>query len=212
MDLEFWRERWAANQIGFHEGKPNTLLTKHFAALGLAPGARVFLPLCGKTRDIHWLLAQGFQVVGAELSALAVAQLFDELGVVPEITSAGELKRYGAPGIVVFQGDIFALDAETLGPADAVYDRAALVALPKDMRARYAAHVTAIAKAAPQLVITFVYDQSVMAGPPHSVDDDEVRALYGSAYDLDMRETASVPGGLKGMTPADEHVWRLSRR
>lgn len=211
MDPDFWQARWACNQIGFHEGKPNSFLVKHFARLSLDPGARVFVPLCGKTRDISWLLSQGFSVVGAELSRIAVEQLFAELGVEPAIAPAGALTRFGGPGIDIFVGDIFDLTREALGPVDAVYDRAALVALPGAMRARYAAHLVDITGTAPQLLVCFVYDQSLVEGPPFSVPAETVEALYGATYRLALLESAPVPGGLKGKCEASEHVWLLGR-
>ncbi|MFK8250463.1 thiopurine S-methyltransferase [Ancylobacter terrae] len=212
MDQDFWHEKWNSNQIGFHEAKPNPLLVENLPALGLAPGARLFLPLCGKSLDIGWLLAQGHRVAGAELSRLAIEQLFAELGVEPQITAAGPLERFEAGPLTVFVGDIFDLDRATLGPVDAVYDRAALVALPDGLRARYADHLVALTGAAPQLLVTFEYDQAVMPGPPFSVDADEVRRRYERAYDLALVTAQEVPGGLKGVCPAREAVWRLTPR
>jgi len=209
MEHGFWHERWKLNQIGFHEGEANALMTAHIGALDLASGARVFLPLCGKTRDIAWLLDRGYRVAGAELSELAVRQLFAELGVEPEITAQGALRRFAAEDIDVLVGDIFDVTAEILGPVDAVYDRAALVALPADLRPRYAAHLHAIALGAPQLLICFEYDQSVMAGPPFSVDPAEVERVHGGRYALERLATVPVEGGLKGKCPATETVWRL---
>jgi thiopurine S-methyltransferase len=140
MHTDFWHERWSTNQIAFHESEANPLLVAHFAALGLAKGARVFVPLCGKTLDIDWLLAQGYHVVGAELSPLAVTQLFERLGVTPQLTRVGKLERWSVPHLDLFVGDFFALTPDLLGTVDAVYDRAALIALPSDLRGRYAAH------------------------------------------------------------------------
>ncbi|MFG1361496.1 thiopurine S-methyltransferase [Xanthobacter pseudotagetidis] len=209
MDADFWHARWTANQIGFHEGKPNVHLEARLARLGLAADGRVFLPLCGKTRDIAWLLARGLRVAGAELSPLAVAQLFEELGVAPEISAAGPLELHRAPGLDVFVGDIFALSADRLGPVDAVYDRAALVALPPSMRPPYAAHLAALAARAPQLLVCFTYDQTQAEGPPFSVAAEEVEALYGAAYRLERLDNCPVPGGLRGKVPAKENVWLL---
>lgn len=209
MDPDFWRTRWENNQIGFHEGEPNSLLKTHFARLSLTEGARVFVPLCGKTRDIHWLLGQGLAVVGAELSQIAVEQLFDELGIAPEITFEGALVRYSAPSIDIFLGDVFALTRAALGAVDAVYDRAALVALPAEMRTRYAAHLVDITSGARQLLICFLYDQSLAAGPPFAVDDAEVARLYGGSYRMTLVEDIEVPGGLKGKVDAREHAWLL---
>lgn len=210
MDASFWHERWESDQLGFHQPQGNPLLAAHFGRLELTEGARVFVPLCGKTRDIAWLLAQGITVAGAELSEIAVRDLFKDLGVAPEISSHGPLQRYAAPELDIFVGDIFALDAATLGAVDAIYDRAALVALPEDMRARYAAHLMDITQRAPQLLITFDYDQSAMPGPPFSVPADAVAGLYATKYALTELAAVPVEGKLKGQVEAIETI-RLLR-
>lgn len=210
MEADFWHTRWENMQIGFHEGTVNRLLAAHLGALRLDPGARIFLPLCGKTRDIAWLLGQGYHVAGAELSDIAVRQLFEELGVTPEVTDHGTLRGYAAPGVTVFAGDIFALTPDLLGPVDAIYDRAALVALPSDMRARYTAHMLALTATAPQLIVTFQYDPSVMAGPPFSVTAQEVQAHYALHYRITPLADLDVPGGLKGFCPARELALHLA--
>ncbi|MFK7942568.1 MAG: thiopurine S-methyltransferase [Paracoccaceae bacterium] len=210
MDASFWHERWQANQIGFHEGDVNALLAAHFDRLDLAHGARVFVPMCGKTRDIAWLLGKGMRVVGAELSEIAVQQLFDELGVEAEVIPMGALTCYSAADIEIHVGDIFELTAEALRPVDAIYDRAALVALPGALRERYAAHLTAISNSAPQLVITFDYDQDVMPGPPFCVPREEVDRLYGAAYQIADLAAVPVAGNLKGIAPAIETIRLLS--
>ncbi len=212
MDANFWHDKWARNEIGFHGREAHPLLVKHIGALALPAGARVFLPLCGKTLDIHWLLARGMQVAGAELSPLAIDQLFAELGVAPQVTRQGELTRYSAEHIDIFVGDLFKLSAEALGPVDAVYDRAALVALPPDMRGRYAAQLMAVTACAPQLLICFDYDQAEQAGPPFAVPEAEVRLHYGQAFDVALMESVSLPGGLKGRSAAQEEVWLLKKR
>lgn len=212
MDTAFWHERWEAGQIGFHEGTQNTLLSEHFDVLDLAPGARVFLPLCGKTRDIAWLLGKRCRVVGAELSEIAVRDLFSEMNVTPEISPAGEFTRYRAEDLDIYVGDVFALDTATLGPVDAVYDRAALVALPEDMRARYAAHIPAITDRAPQLLITFDYDQRVMAGPPFSVPPATVHDYFDATFSVTEVTRRDVEGKLKGQAEAAEILWHLSPR
>ena len=142
MEHDFWHDRWQSGRIGFHESEPNPLLVKHFPALSLADNARVFVPLCGKTLDIGWLLSKGYRVAGAALSELAIEQLFEELGVAPDISPLGELKRYSADSIDIFVGDVFNLTADMLGAVDAVFDRAAFVALPEHMRSAYAPHIT----------------------------------------------------------------------
>src|SRR5215475_11305568 len=123
MDTSFWRQKWEKAETAFHESEVNPLLLKNFQALSLAKGSRVFIPLCGKTLDISWLLSGGFRVVGAELSKLAVEQLFTGLGIRPEISRVDEIDHYHAENIDIFAGDIFDLSRKKIGPVDAVYDR-----------------------------------------------------------------------------------------
>ncbi|MGQ0567613.1 MAG: thiopurine S-methyltransferase [Gemmobacter sp.] len=203
MHAAFWHDLWARNHIPFHGARANAQLAAHIGALHLAPGARLFLPLCGKTRDIGWLLSRGHRVAGAELSRLAVEQLFDDLGLLPDIRRQGALTRFGAPGLDIHVGDIFDLDAQALGPVDAVYDRAALIALPRDTRTRYGAHLAAITATAPQLQIALEHGGGVDDGPPFSVDGAEIARVHGPAYRC--REMDRVPLGAKGT----DTVWLL---
>jgi thiopurine S-methyltransferase len=214
MEPDFWHQRWQNNEIGFHLSEANPILVKHFSVLGLGEGQRVFIPLCGKTRDIGWLLRQGVSVVGAELSALAVDQLFADLDITPVITQHDSLLRYqfrhsDSAHLDVFVGDVFCLSAHLLGKVDAIYDRAALVALPHSLRGRYSAHLMLITQCAPQLLIAFDYDQTQMDGPPFSVNHDEVTRHYGDYYTVDLLQRLDIPGGLKGVCAADELVYHL---
>lgn len=209
MNSSFWHQRWEKNEIGFHEDKPNPLLVKHFHELAVTRGRRIFVPLCGKTLDISWLLSRGYRVAGAELSQLAIEQLFMELGMQPEITTVGNVEQWSANNLDIFVGDIFAVSEKMLGPIDAVYDRAALVAFPEDMRKRYTAHLTEVTKKSPQLLICYEYDQSLMDGPPFSVNNEEVHRHYATTYDLTLLSSTEVAGGLKGKGPVKEDVWLL---
>ena len=209
MDAAFWHAKWEKSEIGFHLDQVNPLLVEHFDQLALTPGSRILLPLCGKTRDIAWLLSAGYRVVGAELSRLAVDQLFAELGVTPRETKTGSLTRLAADELEVFVGDFFDLSVQMLGSVDALYDRAALVALPETLRQRYAAHGVRLTGGAPQLLISYAYDQRLQPGPPFAISTAEIHALYGSHYTVRHLAEVEVPGGLRGKCPATEHVWYL---
>jgi len=213
LEHDFWHRRWAKNQIPFHEPQAHPLLLKHLPALALPAGSRLFLPLCGKTLDIGWLLAAGYRVVGAELSELAVQQLFEELEQTPSVSSLDSgLSLYQGPDLDVFVGDIFALDSDRLGSVEAVYDRAALIALPEAMRARYARQIGELSGKAAQLLISIEYDQTRQPGPPFSVAAPELQQLYGEDYRLQLLERLPLEGGLKRLCPADELVWHLQPR
>lgn len=207
MDANFWHEKWETNRIGFHESQPNPLLVAHFHSLSLRQGSRIFVPLCGKTLGIAWLLSNGYRVAGAELSEMAIRQLFAELGIEPEVTDVGDLKHYHATDIDIFVGDVFAVTREMLGDVDAVFDRAALVALPEAIRIQYTNYIKDITDYAPQLLITFEYDQRLMNGPPFSVTGEEVSRHYASDYDISPLATEDI--GLKGTQAVSEKVWLL---
>lgn len=210
MDASFWHQRWTKNEIGWHESKVNPLLVRHFDELALEKGSRIFVPLCGKTLDISWLHAHGYRIAGAELSKAAIEQLFAELGLKPNISQLGEVEQWSANHIDILVGDIFALSSETLGQVDGIYDRAALVAFPEDMRNRYTRHLTELTEKAPQLLICYDYDQRCIEGPPFSIIDEEVKRHYSSAYHLKLLSSTEVPGGLKGKCPAKEKAWLLT--
>ncbi|MEM8614658.1 MAG: thiopurine S-methyltransferase [Cyanobacteria bacterium P01_H01_bin.105] len=209
MDTSFWLQKWKKNNIAFHKSEANPVIVNYFKQLALEQGSRVFVPLCGKTLDIAWLLANGYRVVGAELIEIAIEQLFMELGVDPNISTVSDVKHYSAKNIDIFVGNIFELSGQTLGSVNAIYDRAALVALPKEMRNRYTAHLMEITDTAPQLLVSYDYDQSLMDGPPFSISNEEVNQHYGESYTLKLLKSVNLPDGLKGKCAAKENVWLL---
>lgn len=211
MQPEFWHKKWESNVIGFHLSEPNPLLVRYFERLSPVRNSRIFVPLCGKTLDIGWLLSLGHRVVGVELSEMAVKALFESLNMKPDVSKLDTFIHYHAPNLDIFVGDIFNLSQKQLGSIDAVYDRGAFVALPEAMRQRYVSHLIQLTQAAPQLLISFEYDQSQLAGPPFATNNQEIMQHYQQAYDVHMLASESVAGGLKGQCDATEIVWLLKR-
>jgi len=215
MEAEFWLERWREGRTHFHQQRVEPLLQKYWPTLRVPAGARVLVPLCGKSLDMVWLAQQGLRVLGVELSRLAVEQFFDENGLAPRARETAGGTRYTAGDIEVFCGDIFDLDAAALRECQAVYDRAALVALPADMRHRYVRHVYgSLAPGYRGQLIVLDYPQEQMDGPPFSVDDGEIHALYAGhsrAVEIDRRDILEKePKFLKaGVSRLDAAVYRL---
>ncbi|PHR60162.1 MAG: thiopurine S-methyltransferase [Robiginitomaculum sp.] len=209
MEIQFWHDRWENKEIGFHLSKANPLLVENLAALDLANHSRIFVPLCGKTRDIAWLLSQGHNIIGAELSLLAIEDLFSELGVTPTKVQTPTHTHFSAPNIDIFVGDIFTLTPDDIGKIDMIYDRAALVALPDAMRSQYTKHLTALTKSAPQLLICFEYDQTALNGPPFSIQKSEIHRQYKNAYTIKHLTSVKMEELLKGTCEATETVWNL---
>lgn len=217
MQHDFWHEKWRKREIGFHEGRPNALLERYWAGLGVPAGGRVLVPLCGKAVDLFWLAAQGHRVTGIELSEQAVREFFAEQGLEPEEDLLGPYRRLRAAGIELLCGDFFRLPELALDDVAAVYDRAALIALPPPLRERYA---RTLQEALPQrlsmLLITYVYPQEEMDGPPFAVTAAEVERLYGSAFALDCLESRdalqATPGlAARGLSSLQECAWALRR-
>lgn len=211
MQADFWHQRWQENQIGFHLSLPHSMLSGFLSTQSWPPSGNVFVPLCGKTLDISYLLDKGYQVHAIELSEIAVKQLFESMKLTPAITQHGDLKSYKADNLTVYVGDIFKLTKSILGPVDWVYDRAALVALPLEMRLQYVAHLQQITNQAPQLLITIEYDQQLMDGPPFAIDSSMVKDYYQQNYDCYLYKECAIEGGLKGKADALEKLWVLNK-
>ncbi len=209
MDEEFWQARWRENRISFHEAQANNLLIDNFRHLGLRKGDTVFVPLCGKSIDLDWLLTQGLRVVGIDFNRQAAEEVFARLELTPEITEIGPLLRYDTDRITLFVEDFFELDGDDLGDVNAIYDRAALVALPSTTRSKYSERICQLTHCAPQLLITFDYDQTHMDGPPFSVPGEEIQKHYGKNYTIESLISRKISGPLSQRCQGDENVWLL---
>lgn len=179
MKKDFWLGRWERKETGFHQDETNPYLSRFWNELRLAHDSVVFVPLCGKSQDMLWLSKQGHQVLGVELSPVAVQAFFEESGYTPHHTTSGKFDCFEANGIRILCGDFFDLNSQDLAQVSAVYDRASLIALPPEMRERYARHLVSILPpAAKILLITLDYPQPEMSGPPFAVSAGEAEALY----------------------------------
>jgi thiopurine S-methyltransferase len=217
MTPEFWLNRWRRSELGWHEEEINRHLARHWPDLGLARHARVLVPLCGKSRDMLWLAGIGHGVIGIDISPLAAEQFFAESQLDPQIDAIGSFQRYRVDEITLLVGDFFDLQSDHLAGVSAVYDRASLIALPPEIRPRYASHLASLLPAAVQsLLITLEYDQSRMKGPPFAVSEQEVRALFERTFRV---EVLSVFDALaesprfraRGLDVLEERVYRLQR-
>ena len=215
MQHEFWHQRWQQNQIGFHKQETNPLLQEYWPRLSVNPKSRVFVPLCGKSNDMLWQLAMGYQVVGVELSPLAVESFFSENGLKPTVRRQGDFSIYEIDGLQIFCGDFFALQAADIGEIDAVYDRASLVALPPDMRIDYVSKLATLLPSGVEiLLIAFDYPQDEMQGPPFSVHGKEVNMLFSNWCEVELLASENVLEQElhfkeRGLTRMAEQIYRL---
>jgi thiopurine S-methyltransferase len=198
MDAEYWLQRWRDGRIGWHHEKVMPLLVKHWPILGVTRGARVLVPLCGKSLDMLWLAQQGLQVLGVDLSPVALEAFLAENQLHASAQAGTRNTHYTVTnppggGIDLINGDVFALAHTALGNCNAFYDRAAMIALPAADRKRLAADVYAkLSPGARGLLITLDYPEGEMQGPPFSVDEDEVHRLFDARWVVRQLERRDI--------------------
>ena len=218
MKANFWHERWARGEIGFHQREHNRHLKDFIHHLEIPAGSTLLVPLCGKSLDMLWLAHQGYRVTGIELSEVAARDFYRENGLGCEVLERNGVTILRGAGIEIFRMDFFTLDAMDLPSADAIYDRAALVALPPDMRPKYAKRLTGLIEPGRRiLLVTMDYPQTEMRGPPFSVPVAEVESLFGPRCEIQRLRTEECLEREprfkeKGLSRLEEHVLLLRRK
>lgn len=215
MDSDFWIMKWENNETGFHEETVNRHLQKFWPELGLKGSDAVFVPLCGKSLDMIWLSGLGHPVLGVELSQKGVNAFFDENNLVMTQRREGRFTVCCSDNLKITCGDFFDLAAHDLKDVKGVYDRAALVAMPPDLRSRYVRQlVNLLPPAAKVLLLTLEYPMEEMEGPPFSVTEDDVRTLYGPDFEVTLLLKGSILDDNphfknRGLTRLEEKVYVL---
>ncbi len=209
---EFWQQKWATNQIGFHLQDPNPLLQQYWSALEPSYEHTVLVPLCGKSEDLDWLAERHHRVIGVELTKIAVRAYFAERFYTPMVFAlSGQHEKYQFDEVELIQGDFFTAPQE---PVDLIYDRAALVALEQQQRHHYCRTLLSWLK--PQgklLLISLDYPQSEMDGPPFSVNETEIRQLFAGHKITQLAQFDRVNSDKKAiayqLTSMSETVWLI---
>lgn len=218
MDTDFWHRRWMKNEIGFHKDEVHHFLQRFLPELKLPDGARILVPLCGKSLDMLWLCEQGYEVIGVELSRSAIEKFCQENSLQPQISETVDLRIYQLDRLTIYCGDLFSLTTRQTGHIDAVYDRGSLVALPPSMQEDYARKLCELLDSGSQiLAISYDYDQAQRPGPPFSVPQAQLERLFGtccSVTRLHSESTIETHQMLKaaGLQALQEDVYLLDVR
>lgn len=130
------------------------------------PGGLALVPGCGLGHDVAMLREAGWDAVGVDLSATAVA-----------------LARAAHPQHAehLLQGDLFDLPADWQGRFDLVLEHTCLCALPPERRADYARAVTRLLRPGGRLAgIWFINPEMDPgeSGPPFGISVAELDALW----------------------------------
>ena len=178
-----WISRWENNKIGWHADQINRQLIEYLDQLNLSPGDTIFVPLCGKTKDMLFLLENQINVIGVEMSSIAAVQFFSENNLSYSISNLDGFILYEGDGIKIYCGNYFDLEVNHLHEVKAVYDRASLIALDEALRQKYVKHLNdIIAQDVRILLLTLNYPQHQKSGPPFAVSRHEVDELFRGSF------------------------------
>jgi thiopurine S-methyltransferase len=214
---DFWLDRWRSAQIGFHQAAVDRHLKAYWPLLKLPAHSRVFVPLCGKSLDLMWLRTLGHEVIGVELSPVALESFLMEHGIPARRQVLGCFDVYEADGFRLFCGDYFKLTPALLGSVSAVYDRAALISWTPAARESYVRHLTSLTSPGTRtLLITVEFPPEQMQGPPFPLTRDAIENLYAGHYsieELGRHEILELEPRLKarGLTELREVCYRMTR-
>lgn len=192
-DNHLWLQLWHDDITGFHQLAVNPLLTRFWPKLQLKKGNRIFVPLCGKSLDMLWLAQQGYEVIGVELSPLAVSNFFSENNLQPVKQNAGKFTLWRHESISIYCGDYFSLTSIDLGVIDAVYDRAALTALPEDIRQLYVSQLLKIISNRTNVFLLTIEDSDISVPLKQAQGiDNEIINLYENYFDISLEYVESM--------------------
>jgi thiopurine S-methyltransferase len=220
MEIDFWLERWSRDETGFHQQHINPYLGYYYGELGPPPERRsrlrVLVPLCGKSRDLWWLQQNGYEAIGVECSERAVEQFFAENNLTYSRASRQNHVSYKTANLEILLADFFSLERQDIGDISDVFDRASLIALPADMRRQYVDKITELQPQGTRtLLITLAYPEQQMEGPPFSVTDEEVEALYGDNFKIEKLAAKNILQdeprfAQRGLTSLTETAYKLT--
>ena len=179
-----WLHFWENNETNWHSDTITQELVEYFELFELEPGDKVFVPLCGKSLDMIYIVNQGFSVVGVEVSEFGIRQFFKENDLKYTVTKVGDFDLYSSENLEIYCGDFFSLTSKHLNNVKAVLDRKSLIALEPDLRQKYVKHLNDIISLGVRiLLVTLHYPQHQMSGPPFSVDKSEVESLFSMTFE-----------------------------
>ena len=207
-----WAKSWREGKTGFHLSHPNPNLEKY--AHILADCKKILFPLCGKTLDMHYMHHKGHHCIGVERVEKAIQSFFAEWDVIPKQNN----HIYQHQQITIHHQNIFAVHAENIPNIDGIFDRAALIALPIEIRQQYANHLLSFLPAGGKiLMITIDMPRPQEQGPPFLVRKEAIPTLFSAASDVSClavvhKTPKDEPFLLRNdMEWMDEYVWSITK-
>lgn len=226
LSLEYWVKRWDDNNTLWHQHDGNKLLWRslHNLLPSKFPSRKpaeltVFVPLCGKAKDMYLLYEMGFTVVGVEYSPKGVDEFFAENQLKEGKKNNGSMRSTEDGRLMIGVGDLFSFsgDQSHYNPLpyekfDIIWDRGSFEATNSCDRERYASLLLSLLdKDGVYLMNTKVYDLNEYGGPPLAANTDDLRQFYGEKLDVVLLEKEDIIDSLetwrkRGLTKLDEVV------
>ncbi len=193
MEISYWKSRWRKNNTGWHMTEVYPMLPELWPKLALRDNATVLVPLCGKSRDMQWLAAQGFHIIGVEASSKALEQFMQSSDRQFSRTHSHGYTVFTSTDINLWQGNFLNLPQRAIGPVNAIYDKASIVALPPEMRKEYSRKLLNLCNDTTEIFLqSFEYEQKEMNGPPFSVDENEIRSHFDQRFNITLMNERSI--------------------
>lgn len=193
MEISYWKARWQKDKTGWHMNRIYPHLPDFWPGLQLSKGATVLVPLCGKSLDMLWLKNQNYDVIGIEVSEKAAKEFFMDNRLMFEKSSKASFTIYETDNLAIWAGDFFKSKKDYLPGVDAIYDKAALIALPYEQRIKYADKILSLCQSHTQILMNaFEYEQEEMTGPPFAVLRKELDELFGQQFNIELLHEESI--------------------
>ncbi|WP_445664273.1 hypothetical protein [Fodinibius sp. AD559] len=185
MEISYWQSRWRKGNTSWHMDTVYPPLPNLWSRLGIKSDAQVLVPLCGKSLDLLWLADHCHSVTGVEISPKALHHVMQQHKESFVQDSSYGFTIYRSDSLVLWEGDFAKLPADQIPPQNLIYDKASIIALPVEKRQPHAEKMIELCNTGTQILIqTFEYNQSEMNGPPFSVDEQELKKLFGHQFKL----------------------------
>ncbi|TDI28948.1 MAG: methyltransferase domain-containing protein [Acidobacteria bacterium] len=182
-----WLERWREGRTPFHMDRINPWLERFAHHLDLGPGRRVLVPLCGMSLDLGYLARQGGRVMGVDLAEEALRRFLERQPRKIARQERGDAIFLLAAPYTLVAADIMTMTREQFGMFDAIWDRAALVALPQACHAAYVGLLLSLLKPEGRiLMVSIEYDTALMDGPPFSLPAQEIKDLFRGSGQVEV--------------------------
>jgi methyl halide transferase len=177
LSAEYWDRRYQEGSTPWNLGVPAPPLVSLLASPNSPTPGRIAVLGCGTGYDALLFAEHGFEVVGCDLSALAI-----------ETAKSAALER----GLTVefLERDIFALIPEFSQSFDYVLEHTCFCAIDPTLRPKYVELVSTLLRPNGKLLGLF-FTHNRPGGPPFGSTTKEIRELFAERFEFLSLEAAT---------------------